>query len=127
MTLGQLPQRVTACLCIGVMAALAGCASHPGAAPKTQAATQPSTTANATILSMRKIAAPNSRDPWRNALLANVAAGNATTDPRPLVEFIVRADDGATLSIVQANPTDFHPGDRVVIRHDIDTHLTPPG
>ncbi len=44
-----------------------------------------------------------------------------------LFEFIVRADDGATLSIVQANTASFRTGDRVVILRDDTARLAPPG
>jgi hypothetical protein len=45
----------------------------------------------------------------------------------PLTEFIVRADDGATLSIVQSNRLDLHTGERVVIRYAPAVQLARPG
>ena len=44
-----------------------------------------------------------------------------------LMEFIVRADDGATLSIVQTNEPGFRKGDRVIILRDDRTRLARPG
>jgi outer membrane lipoprotein SlyB len=44
----------------------------------------------------------------------------------PLTEFIVRTDDGSTLSIVQANALGLHTGDRVVIQRDNGAHLARP-
>jgi outer membrane lipoprotein SlyB len=44
-----------------------------------------------------------------------------------LIEIIVRADDGATLSIVQTNDPGFRKGDRVIILRDDQTRLARPG
>ena len=54
-------------------------------------------------------------------------AGGGTDQPAPITEFIVRADDGATLSIVQSNKLDLRTGDRVVIRYEPTVQLTRPG
>ena len=78
-----------------------------------------------TILSMRDVNVPTDGSLWRAAMLAD--SGGIDRSPRNLVEFIVRADDGATLSIVQANELGLHTGDRVIILHDAQTRLARPG
>lgn len=75
---------------------------------------------------MRTVSIRYGQAPWRAALLADGAAGE-TQGGEPLVEFIVRADEGETLSIVQGNEPGFHTGDRVVILRDDRTRLTRPG
>ena len=103
------------------LAGIAGCA--PANPPPV--ATQPATISAGTILSMRAVYAHAGDDPLHAALLTDSARANDRS--RSLVEFIVRADDGATLSIVQVNEAGFHTGDRVVILHDETTHLARPG
>jgi hypothetical protein len=108
-----------------------------GCAPSTPVATapppgSPSVPFSAgTILSMRAVAAPagSAPAPWRAALLAAASGtGSMPSDPAAtLIEFIVRVDDGATLSIVQANNLDLHNGDRVVIRYQPTARLARPG
>ena len=108
-----------------------------GCAPTTPVATapppgSPSVPFNSgTILSLRAVAAPigTAPAPWRAALLAAASGtGSKRSDPSaPLIEFIVRVDDGATLSIVQTNNLDLHKGDRVVIRYEPSAQLARPG
>jgi outer membrane lipoprotein SlyB len=108
-------------LCLVTLAGFAGCA--PANAPKP--AVQPASVAMGTILSMRAVDSRSAIDPMRAALLAG---GSASGDgDRSLVEFIVRADDGATLSIVQSNESGFRAGDRVAILRDDPTRLGRPG
>ena len=77
---------------------------------------------------MRTISPSGGSEPWRAALLAAAAkTGPTNQPPTSLVEFIVRTDDGATLSFVQDNSLDLHPGDRVVIRREANTQLGRPG
>lgn len=118
-------------LCLGLFAVtlIAGCAR---ATPVTTAPApaSPSVPFSAgTILSMRAVATPAGSAPWRAALLAVASgSGGAGTDSStPMTEFIVRADDGATLSIVQSNKLDLHKGDRVVIRYEPTAQLARPG
>ena len=73
---------------------------------------------------MRAVAARASQDPLRSAMLPAGASPNYGV--RSLMEFIVRTDDGATLSIVQTNEPGFRTGDRVVIIRDDLTHLARP-
>lgn len=105
-----------------VLAGVAGCA--PASPPRV--AVQPAPAGReGTILSMRTVTARASEQPLQAALLAD---GVGSADARQsLVEFIVRADDGATLSIVQANDAGFHAGDRVVILRGETVHLARPG
>ena len=78
-----------------------------------------------TILSMRPVGPRGSAEPLRAALLAD--GGEHDDGGRLSVEFIVRADDGATLSIVQTNEPGFRKGDRVIILRDDRTRLARPG
>ena len=92
--------------------AVAGCAPPITRAPP--AVDTPAASLSAgTILSMRTFTAPAGQEPWRALLLADAGADDG--GKRQQVEFIVRADDGATLSIVQPNESDFRAGDRVII------------
>ena len=59
----------------------------------------------------------------RASLLTGGSGRNDTT--QALVEFIVRADDGATLSIVQPNDADLRTGDRVLVERGDQTRLAP--
>ncbi len=88
------------------------------------ATVQPASVSTGTILSMRAVAARASQDPLRSAMLPAGASPNYGV--RSLMEFIVRTDDGATLSIVQTNEPGFRTGDRVVIMRDDLTHLARP-
>jgi outer membrane lipoprotein SlyB len=103
-----------------LLAGVAGCA--PARPPP--AAVQSASVSEGTILSMRAVAAHASQDPLRAAM---VTTGAPNDGGRSLMEFIVRTDDGATLSIVQMNEPGFRTGDRVVIMRDDLTHLARPG
>jgi outer membrane lipoprotein SlyB len=103
------------------LAGIAGCA--PANPPK--APVPPATINAGTILSMRPVGPRESVEPLRAALLAD--GGGHDDGNRSLMEFIVRVDDGATLSIVQANQPGFRNGDRVIILRDDRTRLARPG
>ncbi|MGC1408206.1 MAG: hypothetical protein WA864_04565 [Acetobacteraceae bacterium] len=105
-----------------LLAGVAGCAP---AKPPPPAAVQPASVSTGKILSMRGVAAHASQDPLRAAMLTTGASPSDGSGS--LVEFIVRTDDGATLSIVQTNEPGFRTGDRVVIMRDDLTHLARPG
>jgi hypothetical protein len=103
--------------------AVASCAVAPAPAPTAAAAA-----GAGTVLAVRPIApavaAGADGGAWRAALLdqASDSGGGASPAGAPLAEFIVREDDGATLSIVQpvgAQPESagLHAGDRVVMTH----------
>ena len=113
--------RLTHYLCLVTLAGIAGCA--PAIPPKAPMA--PASINEGTILSMRPVGPRESAEPLRAALL--VDGGEHDDGGRLSVEFIVRADDGATLSIVQTNEPGFHKGDRVIILRDDRTRLARPG
>jgi outer membrane lipoprotein SlyB len=118
---GSTLQRSILPACFIMLSGIAGCAP---AKPPPPAAVQPASVSTGTILSMRAVAARASQDPLRAAMLTTGASPN---DSSRSVEFIVRTDDGATLSIVQTNEPGFRTGDRVVIMRDDLTHLARPG
>jgi hypothetical protein len=107
---------------------LAGCARPAPIATSPSAAPPSAALSAGVILSMRPIGASVGSPPWRAALLAAASGDSGSSDrPAPLTEFIVRADGGATLSIVQSNQLDLHTGDRVVIRYEPTAQLARPG
>ena len=108
-------------LTLVTLAGMAGCA--PANPPK--APLQPASISTGTILSMRAVGPPGAVEPLRAALLAETSGNDGVS--RPLMEIIVCADDGATLSIVQTNEPGFRTGDRVVIVRDDRTRLARPG
>ena len=112
--------RVRHLLTLAMLAGVAGCT--PAVAPPT--APQAAAAGGGTILSVRTIERRTAVGPLRAALLIDAEPAKDAGDP--LVEFIVRADDGATLSIVQANDAGFRQGDRVVILRAAQTRLARP-
>jgi outer membrane lipoprotein SlyB len=118
------------CACLPILAAIAGCAptNLSGSGPSAAIAT-PGAASAGTIVSMRRVSAQGNSASWRAVLLADAGAASATHDGgnSSLTEFIVRANDGAILSVVQSNEAGFRAGDRVVILHDRQTHLARPG
>jgi hypothetical protein len=108
-------------LTLVTLAGIAGCA--PANPPKL--AVQPTPAGTGTILSMRPVEPHAGVEPLRAALLAD--GSGQDDDNRALVEFIVRADDGATLSIVQSNAAGFRKGDHVSIVRGDRTRLARPG
>jgi hypothetical protein len=104
-----------------ILAGVAGCA--PVSPPKPPAQSAP--VGAGVILSMRTVDLRSGIDPVRAAL--GVDGSGQDDGNRSLVEFIVRSDDGATLSIVQTNQPGFRKGDRVVILRDGRTRLARPG
>ena len=98
-----------------------------GCAPRTASvlAPTPAQAGGGTIVAMRQaVSASASLQPLRVALAGDSAVDEAGTTE--LVEFIVRADDGATLSIVQVNDLGLHAGDHVLIRRGQQTRLARP-
>jgi outer membrane lipoprotein SlyB len=86
---------------------------------------QPAQVSTGTILSMRPVDARSGIDPVRAALLDD--GGGNDDGNRSLVEFIVRVDNGAVLSIVQTNEPGFRKGDHVIIVRDGRSRLARPG
>ena len=108
-------------LTLVTLAGIVGCAP----ANPSKMAVQPTPVGTGTILSMRAVEPHPDVEPLRAALLAD--GRGQSNDNRAMVEFIVRADDGATLSIVQSNAAGFRNGDRVVILRGDRTRLARPG
>lgn len=106
-------------LCLIAIAAIAGCS--PANSPKVTAS--PATASTGTILLLRTVAARSERPA---ALRAVLQTDGGQADSRPTAEFIVRADDGAVLSIVQENAAGFRAGDRVAILRTDQTRLARP-
>jgi len=100
---------------LALLLAAASCApGAPGPATGTSAAA----IGAATVLAVRPIAPVAGSDAggWRAALLNSAGESTAPAPPAAsLAEFIVRVDDGATLSIVQANADGLRVGDRVTL------------
>jgi outer membrane lipoprotein SlyB len=67
------------------------------------------------VLTVRPIAAAEDLGGWRAALLNGAAESGRPAPTGMLAEFIVRVDDGATLSIVQPNDAGLRVGERVVL------------
>jgi outer membrane lipoprotein SlyB len=104
-----------------VLFGASGCAPEGAVKP----AVQPTPLRAGTILSVRAVERRSAETPLRAVLLEG--SGGPDSRQRPLAEFIVRADDGATLSIVQPDEPGFRAGDRVIIRQDGYTRLARPG
>ena len=117
----------TLCLGLVVMGGVAGCAPGNLVAPASNITNPLAAARNGIILSMRKVAAPAGQDAWRKLLVGGGGTQRASdSTAAPLMEFIVRTDEGTTLSIVQADALGLHPGDRVVILRDAGAHLARP-
>jgi outer membrane lipoprotein SlyB len=106
---------------LATLVGVAGCtAGNPA-----KVVVQPTPVGAGTILSMRAVIPHADAAPLRAELLGG--GGTHDDGDQALVEFIVRADDGATLSIVQTNEPGFRNGDRVIILRDDRTRLARPG
>jgi outer membrane lipoprotein SlyB len=94
---------------------LAGCASSTAPQPAAPTAAR----STGTIVSVRAVP-PRSVD---TPQVLVVETGRREEASLPMAEFIVRTDDGTTLSIVQEVQSDLHAGDRVMILRDHQTRL----
>lgn len=112
-----------------VLIGMTSCAQTNRPAVNTQASPPAVPVSTGTILSMRKVIELSGSEAWRTGLLAAAANTSPANEgyASQLMEFIVRADDGATLSVVQPNKVGLRPGDRVVILYDGRAHLARPG
>ena len=97
---------------------LAACANT--GAQQNAGAGHPAGVARGTILSVHAVPASAQLAVWR--LLSGDAVPTASV--ASLAEFIVREDDGTTISIVQDNGLGLHAGDRVDIVRGERAHLT---
>ncbi len=57
--------------------------------------------------------------------LGGAAVDSVMNSPAHAVEFIIKQDDGQTISVVQSNESRLLPGERVAIIHGDHTRLTP--
>jgi outer membrane lipoprotein SlyB len=114
----RLPYRPIAAL--GLLAGLAACASVPPA-PVPYAAGEAARTAGGgagtgVIAAMRQEEFQDLPGGGARARILSVVGGTAAQrDVRAAVEFIVRTDDGQTISVVQGNEDRFRPGERVLL------------
>jgi outer membrane lipoprotein SlyB len=114
--------------CVVIVCGVAGCAQSATSVTTAKSAPAHGSVAEAgVILSMRAVAAPSDAT-WRTALLADANVTTIANDSaaRPMIEFIVRDDTGATISVVQSNALGLNVGDHVTILHDTRTHLVRP-
>jgi outer membrane lipoprotein SlyB len=72
---------------------------------------------NGTLLTVRPVATPtdSAGAHWRDLLLDGAAATPGAGRAVRIAEYIVRVDDGSTISIVQADDAALRPGRRVMI------------
>ncbi len=100
---------------------LAGCAPHAGPVADTSHQVPLGGVEYGVIASLRPVAVPV--DPAERRILAAIGMGPALNRDRAAnqapppseMEFIIRADDGRTLSVMQPNDQDFHAGERVAL------------
>lgn len=121
--------------------ALAACASgHPGA---TAAATAGPPLSRGVIVAMRPVAYPAragatagsaiAASDVRATIMDAVAGGGTVTASAAAsaagagraVEFIIRKDDGGTVSVVQSGGPNLRPGARVLLTGGAGTHIAP--
>lgn len=90
---------------------------------------QPVSASLGTIVSMRPVTETDAGNPLQAVLLADAsgAAPPSNAAGRPIMEFIVRQDDGGIISVVQSNEAGFRPGDRVSILRGDRIRLVRPG
>lgn len=101
---------------------LAGCTGH-AVPPPTPMSTAPAADVSYGVVVGERPALPGG---MRTAILAALGAPVTATAPVNVTEFIVRADDGQTLSVVQADTAGLRPGERVTIRAGERTLLVRP-
>jgi len=108
---------------------LAGCASGNavrGDAPGRVG--EPGKVGFATIVAIRDLVLPEQGLGAYGAVLPAGAvriAGRHAGQSSAEMEFIIREDDGRTLSVVQRNTDGFRPGQRVALVHGAQTRLAP--
>jgi len=109
---------VSAAVVVGAVLAVAACARRTGGAagPGQETGRTIGGGSFGAIVAMRPIPPTGSGDPRASILRAvGVAAiGGAEASPH-VVEFIIRQDDGRTISVVQPDALRLRPGERVAI------------
>jgi hypothetical protein len=116
-------------VCLLALLSIGGCSQAvTNRATPAAAIVRPVPSSAGTILSLRAIGPRSERDPWRVALLADASGAPAAVDDGngQLTEFIIRLDDGSTISVVQTNELGFRAGDRVTVMHDGHAHIAHP-
>jgi outer membrane lipoprotein SlyB len=110
-------------LTLAALLGLAGCATPAAPTPAATELQRPAATYGV-VVSRRPIQAPTGND-IRGSILGAVGnrlpAGTATT---AACEFIVREDNGQTVSVVQTDEVGLRPGDRVVLSVGSRAHLS---
>lgn len=107
------------CALLITLAACATPAPPPAPVPEPHAAVKISE--QGTVLAVRPV--PQGNQQTARILLTSLGGAVASTDATN-VEYIVRAQDGATISVVQADTTGLRPGDRVSIRRGVHTRIS---
>jgi outer membrane lipoprotein SlyB len=106
---------------LGALASLSACATPPSR-PAGEEARQPT---YGVIVSRRPIEAA-AGGAMRGSILGALGSGlSASGAPAALSEFIIRQDNGQTVSVVQADTGKLKPGERVVLSLGPRTLLTP--
>jgi outer membrane lipoprotein SlyB len=72
------------------------------------------------IVSMRQLQPRAARDDIRGSILAAIGS---SADIGPAAEFIVREDNGQTVSVVQTDDANFQPGDHVLLTRGPHTRI----
>jgi len=110
-----------------VLMLLAGCATHTEQpAPMTQAASPagvPAAGVLGIILAIRPV--PAERPGPARTVLAGLGSQDSFTDGQ-VFEFIVRTENGTTISIVQPQTNDLHAGARISILRGAETRIETP-
>lgn len=101
---------------------LAGCATQTKS-PVSNAQAPPPAGMPGTILAMRPVPA-EPPEPTR-VLLSSLGGQNAQADSA-VYEFIIRTENGTTMSIVQPLTNGLHPGERVSILRGAETRIDTP-
>jgi len=111
----RLPYRPIAAL--SLLAGLAACAPAPPAIPYAAGdAVRIAQVGTGVIVAMRQEEVQGNPAGGARARIVSVVGGGAgQRDTRAAVEFIIRTDDGQTISVVQANEDRFRPGERVLL------------
>lgn len=126
--------------------AIAGCAAKTKTTVPAASVARPANVSYGTILVERPVAVgagSNGADAPAGAAVGGTAGGFAGGDVRSNIlaaiggaatgemtsdsatEFIIREDDGGTISVVQGNELKLQPGERVMIIHGAETRLAP--